>query len=113
MFVYLLIAAELAVLYTAFWYLYAREPKQERRIKGRMWGTYEDSPAALKADQSLSFLRHQDAYPTYGETSQIDTGEYVLDLTTNHYIRVQAGRKLLDRMAQTLDSTFSNLNVKQ
>lgn len=114
MFVYLLIAAELAVLYTVFWYLYVREPKVERRISGHLWGTYQDSPAALQADPTLPFLRHQDGESIYGygEPSSEGTAEYVLDIKTNHYVRVQAGHGLLDRMAQSLDGTFSQFNVK-
>lgn len=45
MFAYLIIAAELAVLYTVFWYIFLREPRP-MRIKGEMWGRYETNALA-------------------------------------------------------------------
>lgn len=45
MFAYLIIAAELAFLYTVFWYIFLREPKPYR-IKGEMWGRYESNALA-------------------------------------------------------------------
>lgn len=39
MFVYLIIALEISVLYLAFWYLYVYESKPHR-IKGNPWGRY-------------------------------------------------------------------------
>lgn len=38
MFIYVLIAVELAILYTAFWYVYVREPRPIR-IRGNPWGS--------------------------------------------------------------------------
>lgn len=40
MFVYLIIAAELAILYAVYWYIYLREPKPFT-ITGNPWGYYE------------------------------------------------------------------------
>ncbi|MBC7996522.1 MAG: hypothetical protein IAF58_01165 [Leptolyngbya sp.] len=45
MFAYLLIAAELVVLYTVFWYIFLREPRPYR-IKSEMWGRYESDALA-------------------------------------------------------------------
>lgn len=41
MLIYLLIAAELAILYTVFWYVYVRDPKPSR-VVGNLWGKYGD-----------------------------------------------------------------------
>jgi hypothetical protein len=41
MFIYVLIAVELAILYTAFWYVYVREPRPIR-IRGNRWGGYTE-----------------------------------------------------------------------
>jgi hypothetical protein len=38
---YIIIAAELAILYTVFWYVFLREPRPYR-IKGNPWGFYDD-----------------------------------------------------------------------
>ena len=40
MFAYFIIACELAILYTVFWYIFLREPKPYK-IVGDPWGTYE------------------------------------------------------------------------
>ncbi len=45
MFAYLIIAAELLVLYTVFWYIFLYEPRPYR-IKGEMWGRYETNALA-------------------------------------------------------------------
>ena len=42
MFIYVVIAFELAILYTVFWYVYQREPKPYKII-GDPWGKYDDS----------------------------------------------------------------------
>ncbi|HEY9792978.1 MAG TPA: hypothetical protein V6D22_21430 [Candidatus Obscuribacterales bacterium] len=112
MFVYLLIAAEFAVLYTVFWYLYIREPKSERRIKAQMWGSYEEASSAHRADPTLPFIRHYDAHSIYDEAYAVDAYEYVLDQNTNHYVRAQRGGGVLHRMAEVVDGTFGQLNVK-
>lgn len=39
MLIYLIIAAELAILYTVFWYVYVKDPKPYQ-VKGHPWGRY-------------------------------------------------------------------------
>lgn len=58
MFAYLIIAAELAVLYTVFWYIFLREPRP-MRIKGEMWGRYETN-ALARYFESLEHEFHQE-----------------------------------------------------
>lgn len=44
MFIYLLIAFELGILYTVFWYIYVQEPKSIN-LSGFSWGNYDlDAP---------------------------------------------------------------------
>ncbi|HEY9715014.1 MAG TPA: hypothetical protein V6C72_16210 [Chroococcales cyanobacterium] len=40
MFAYLIIAIELAILYSVFWFVFIREPKPYR-VTSNLWGTYE------------------------------------------------------------------------
>lgn len=40
MFAYVIIAIELAILYTVFWYIFLREPRPYR-VKGNPWGGYD------------------------------------------------------------------------
>ncbi len=42
MLIYLIIAAELAILYTVFWYVYVKDPKPYK-VKGPLWGRYGQS----------------------------------------------------------------------
>lgn len=42
MYAYLIIAAELAILYSVFWYVFIREPRPYT-LKGDLWGTYPQS----------------------------------------------------------------------
>ena len=122
MFVYLLITAELAVLYTVFWYLYVREPKYKRHIAANMWGTYEESLTRDGADPTLPFIQgsyeHQ-LYEAYcrGELCAEETNsqeEFVWDSSSNHYVPVSQLRDpaFLTQMAAKLDQTFSQLNVR-
>ena len=110
MFVYLLIASELAILYTVFWYLYVREPKVNRRISANLWGTYEES--MMQADPMLPFLRSDDYNRIYDEAYASTAREYVLDQVTNHYVPVGDNATVVQRVAVSLDRTFSRLNVK-
>jgi hypothetical protein len=50
MFVYLIIAIELAILYTVFWYIFVREPKP-CKLKPGLWGRYE----GLDVEDSLAY----------------------------------------------------------
>lgn len=44
MLAYVIIAIELAILYTVFWYVFLREP-QPYKIKGNPWGGYSGAPS--------------------------------------------------------------------
>jgi hypothetical protein len=97
MFVYLLIAAELALIWWVYWYLYVREPGHHRHISGATWGSYVDSraeEAALKA--------------------YVQQEEFVWDQRNMRYIPVSQleAESLLAAMAAKLDRQFSQLNVK-
>src|SRR5688572_29343342 len=118
MFVYVLIVAELAVLYTVFWYLYVRKPECKRRISSDLWGSYDQSvhnePAMLYApvssDQSnpdAYFLRARDEFHV------AIASEFKLDQQTNRFVPVnQEAGSLLERMAAKIDRALSQLNVK-
>ena len=58
MLAYVIIAIELAILYTVFWYVFLREPKPYR-IKGNPWGGY-DADKCRKAFQFATRDRHAD-----------------------------------------------------
>jgi hypothetical protein len=116
MFVYLLIAAEIAILYTVFWYVYVREPKEGRRIQANLWGTYQDAHNDT-ADPTLPFLLAQDRHSVYEEAyvpvqGHEIYGDYILDPRTNRYVRPQEVKGVLNRMASSIDRTFSQINVK-
>jgi hypothetical protein len=114
MFVYLLIAAELAVLYTVFWYLYVREPQEKRRISANLWGTYEESLVDGRVDPTLPFLcHHEEEHQIYQGAYPAQVRQYILDLSTNHYVPVVENATMLNRVADSLDRTFSQLNIKQ
>ncbi|GEM_PF-3517694 len=60
MLIYLIIAAELAILYTVFWYVYIRDPKPYK-IVGNPWGKYGESGfTAGGADPTLPFVINRD-----------------------------------------------------
>ena len=48
MFAYLIIAVELAILYTVFWYVFIREPKPYR-VAGNLWGSYDNASSQYTA----------------------------------------------------------------
>lgn len=130
MFMYLLIAAELAVLYTVFWYLYLREPKCNHRIKGNLWGRYESAISSGCADPMLPFATGHDSngsghIPGFARAegdwkkqfaaAYQSSDELVLDQITNHYVirrNALQSRSLILRMAVMLDNTLSLLNVR-
>lgn len=111
MFIYLLIAAELAILYTVFWYLYLREPKQARRIAAHNWGNYGRGPITTGGGKP-----HQ----THQVRSFMLLGceEMTLDLESNHYVPVDLSarhgwNKLeLAKAIQRIDDALSEFNVK-
>ena len=47
MLAYFVIAIELSILYTVFWYVFLREPKPYR-IKGNAWGSYDGPKPEIK-----------------------------------------------------------------
>lgn len=70
MFAYLIIAAELLVLYTVFWYIFLREPRPYR-IKGEMWGRYDNNALAryfesLEHEFNHEFNQEASASPCKG-----------------------------------------------
>jgi hypothetical protein len=48
MLAYAIIAVELLILYTVFWYVFLREPKPYR-IKGNAWGVYDGPNPSVKS----------------------------------------------------------------
>jgi hypothetical protein len=112
MFVFALITAELFLLYVAFWYLYLREPGTSGRIKGSLWGTYDESVDAY-GDNSVSAMhqchcgpnQHSHSAPAYAQ-------EFVLDALTNRYVPVRDSGSMLVQLADSIDKTFGQLNVR-
>lgn len=119
MFVYVLITAELALLYTVFWYLYLREPKQARTIVADTWGNYSNTNAAIKnafrnnaaCAQAHSYL---EAAPDENRTNTLPIyRELKLDLQTNRYVPVvEEDKNIFARFIDSLDVNLSALNVK-
>ena len=114
MFVYLLIAAELAILYTVFWYLYLREPNGSGRIKASMWGNYEKSWRLENSDPGLSLMHACACAPeqTYHAANSAMENELIFDQHTNHYVPVEESGSVLVRMANSIDRTLSQLNTR-
>lgn len=126
MFVYILISAELAILYTVFWYLYLRSPKQARRIVGTTWGSYNPADTTGGADASQYALNSaascaqcyvqgaQHSHMTAVKPFMLPVhDEMVLDLQTNHYVPSSRKRRtVLAALIQQLDDCFSEFNVK-
>lgn len=124
MFVYILITAELAILYTVFWYLYLRQPKQSRRIVGSTWGSYH--PAATSVADFPAYTAYDVGSSTqcYLESAQASRKsavkpfmlpvheEMVLDLRSNRYVPVSRKRTALAALIQQLDDCLSEFNVK-
>lgn len=113
MFVYLLIAAELGILYTVFWYLYVREPSSNHKISAQLWGSYEDSAGVeWKAPDGVPcWLPDCQTCSEQRNLLEAVRQEYVLDKTTNHYVQVPEGLSLLDRLATSVDRALTRLNV--
>jgi hypothetical protein len=61
MFAYLVIAFELAILYTVFWYIFLREPKPFK-VAGNIWGQYDNGSkfAGSQIDPTLPIQTRQD-----------------------------------------------------
>lgn len=117
MFVYVLIVAELAVLYTVFWYLYVRKPECKKNISSDLWGSYDtamhNEPAMLYAP--ISDHANADAYfmRARDEFQVAMASEFKLDQKTNRIVAIDhQGASLLEKMAAKIDKTLSQLNVK-
>lgn len=55
MLIYLIIAAELAILYTVFWYVFVRDPKPYK-ISGPLWGKYDDGDVSPTSEPLVPFV---------------------------------------------------------
>src|SRR5262249_25097288 len=80
MLMYFIIAAELAILYTAFWYIYLREPKAlKMKIAGNPWGKYGESGfTAGGIDPTLPFVF--DCQPVIDHSQQNGPGRAKLSV---------------------------------
>lgn len=69
MFAYLIIAFEIAFLYTVFWYIFLREPKPFR-VVGDPWGRYDNGHqhSASQFNQSPSNQNSRPEWMTYNES---------------------------------------------
>lgn len=120
MFVYLLIAFELALVYTVFWYLYLRNPQiKQRKIKGSQWGRYHNSPYTTNGGDYYPIINNEKANKQSADNPMeiipsfvSYQAEFVLNERTNRYVREERqAQSLLNKMAATLDSTLAKLNV--
>lgn len=136
MFVYLLIAAELALLYTVYWYLHVREPKHARRIGGNTWGNYGNLRVTaygagckacctiklpISADSLSYSVSERDEYDRRQELKPFmvpDWNEMSLDLKTNRYVPIEShtmscrvGSRFV-RLVQIADDFLSEINVR-
>ena len=122
MFFYVLIAAELTMLYGVFWYLFLREPTHLRSIGAETWGMYPQYREALKNGFKGSQLKGT-CEQYFVEVAQEDSSnrpvmlpvydEMTLDLRTNHYVPVpQKQQTIFGRFIDDLDGQLSNLNVR-
>lgn len=59
MYAYLIIAVELAILYSVFWYVFIREPRPYT-LKGDLWGTYSQPSVTACDDYASSSARQWD-----------------------------------------------------
>lgn len=112
MFVFLLIAAELALIYWVYWFLYAREPKHRAHINPGMWGSYNDRGEPY-VDPFVTYLEnHRDDEQNL--RAYVRASEFVWDSESQRYVPVQQleAQSLLGRMAAKLDRQLSVLNVR-
>src|SRR5260221_6002736 len=99
MLIYLIIAAELAILYTVFWYVYVRDPKPYK-IVGNLWGKYGDNgftaggadptlPLAVEQEQEfMQWWRTQAPSDSYPDHVAFGSGSPTRRNTTLHYTRL-------------------------
>lgn len=127
MFIYLLIASELAILYTVFWYLYLRQPRQSRRIVGSTWGSYYPAATSNSGEaQALSYELSASGAPCYMESAPVSgqrnyvkpfmlpvCDEMVLDLKANRYVPVaKSGKPSWFKFLSRMDDCLSVFNVR-
>jgi hypothetical protein len=74
MFAYLIIALELAILYSFYWFVFVREP-QPIKIAGNLWGTYDYKGDDLSTYEDWSFI----------------TSRYITDEERQAMVNVQKG----------------------
>ncbi len=76
MLIYLIIAAEFAILYTVFWYVYVREPKPYK-ISNSLWGKYgQEEGTASGVDPTLEIRQEQLAHNVSLWKSQLSPDQY-------------------------------------
>ncbi|MBY0357749.1 MAG: hypothetical protein K2W82_07090 [Candidatus Obscuribacterales bacterium] len=113
MFIYLLIAAELVLLYTAYWYLHLREPKRARRVASSTWGRY-DYRSGTANGESQSRIEVQQLKPFM----LINCDEMTFDSRRNHYVSIKYSPDYVDnrhwiaKLFWQLDNVASELNVR-
>lgn len=115
MFVYLLIAAELVLLWIVFWYLYVRDPKHRDVIRPQLWGGYDGSQWGNYAHPRTpveSYQQYQQSCMQELDYAHVE--ELVWDAQGRQYVPVaqQEAQNFLNNMAKQLDRQFSELNVK-
>jgi len=102
MLIYLIIAAELAILYTVFWYVYVRDPKPYK-IVGNLWGRYEeDSLTASGASPVRSCItdKHKELLNWWqSQTPSYNYPDHVQHGSASHFSRpaAQAVRRAVAR----------------
>jgi hypothetical protein len=132
MLIYLIIAAELAILYTVFWYVYVHEPKPYKFKKG-LWGRYGDSPSGVcGVDPTAPFVPV--GYESGGlwEITHLDYLDVSSPLVSTQYEQkgivvrrtrrqrpsigyrqyAQGNEPILDRVFDIFSRTIDGLNVK-
>ncbi len=133
MLVYLIIAAELAILYTVFWYVYVHEPRPYKPRRG-LWGSYDESLARVSADahasedQSLNSSWGSDRADDYlrmpvslvylsrsHPTCPLVERKFKQENEADRQMGLnclRAEETLLQRMLETVGRTIRSLNVK-
>jgi hypothetical protein len=121
-FFYVLITAELTLLYGVFWYLFLREPTHARRIGAETWGMYPQYKAAMKSGFRTRQNNIAAAQAKYVEVAHEDPArpvilpvydEMTLDLRTNRYVPVpEKQQTIFGRFIDDLDGQLSTLNIR-
>lgn len=112
MFIYLLIAAELVLLYTAFWYLHLREPKRARRVASGTWGRYDNRVGTANGELQSRIEVQLKPFML------INCDEMTFDSQRNHYVAIEYPSPYVDnrhwiaKLFWQLDNVASELNVR-